>query len=808
MALQDPSTPWSWVPPEWSPADPLALDPSAPLAGTILDLPKQFIPPDPQMPAQPRTVNGIPMPEYDDDPTRGDAPAPWSQEDGWGGNRGGGARFPWEAQPPAQRPRDDSARIGTFGTPAGGEVPRSAQALTAQEEAQIEIDPFASSPGYIEMPDDFVGRETIEMPDDFVGQAGPQPIDPYGLDADAISGGAVDGQPGAGPQPLDPYAAEPDARAPGMPDEYYDETELAAKYSALDPEAYETLRIKQQLAREDELATRQLDEMRKNREQAERNHNAEMQARDRAAQASAEVDAEARKLAQVDITDDAWMESRSPMQKVAAFAAAILGGLASGQTGGRNLGLEAIQRTISQHTENLRANLANKRGLLGERRGSIANQYAQDMDASRSAEVHRQAMYESTIRGLEVEMQKYDPRGTTAMRIAEGMRGLRAQDAQAKAAWEKENFKNSLEISKFQLDQDKHLLEVAKSQPDILLKMKKLQGGAGTGVKQSPEYYKALRLPQPPWAMSEKEHATWMQRQKTAKELGGNDAKSRKESADATKAEAEAAAADGGYFVRHPETGEPLAGKDGKPVPIMDALKRDRTDKVLGAAKNIRLLADRMKALRDRNGGSWTTLGSDEAQEMKQLVSMIDFETFKAFDLGAPSAGDKDLAEGVRGGADPTSFIKNATAGFQAYANAVELKANTALRQAGIEPIKFTRRADAPKAKASIVDGMAGELAKAKYEPADPSKPFGTIVAPDIANRNKLVEEKFTALEAFADQPGDQGDQARKALKVLADTAVSGAVRTRAKALLDATGGIKESGQGEYPSAARTSEAR
>jgi hypothetical protein len=137
--------------------------------------------------------------------------------------------------------------------------------------------------------------------------------------------------------------------------------------------------------------------------------------------------------------------------------------------------------------------------------------------------------------------------------------------------------------------------------------------------------------------MTDKEYDKW--RARGGGKLG-NDAKGRKDEADAQKAEAEAEAAKTGFVLKNPETGKPFLNPDGKPVVEMDATKRNRASSIVEAAANIRRLADRMKALKDKDGGSWKVLGSDEAQEIQSLVSSLDFETFKAFDLGAPSSGD------------------------------------------------------------------------------------------------------------------------------------------------------------------------
>jgi hypothetical protein len=810
MGPQDPNAPWSWAPPEWNespspfppPIEPLPPAPaapapvaSAPSDAAVLELPATVDEPFEQTKRVERPPGEIDAKaqakidkwldfkrkEYEQFGASPEKMDRWLDFKRREYEKFFTTKPNYIAQ--ATGPVGTINQIGQGGPfAASAEIPYGALDLPPDEAAQIEVDapPSDAPPFMIGRP-----RPYMEMPDDFVGEP------------DAISGADLQAEIGPqdpyGPDPQDPYPdveAAPDQRTPQMPDDYLDDEERAGKYAAMAPEEYEALRIKQQLARENFVATRQLEEIRKNRDEAEQNFRMENDARQRAAAATADVNARAKKLAETDITDDAWMESRSPMQKVAAFAAAILGGLASGSTGGRNMGLEHIQNLISSHTANLRANLANKRQALSEERGSIETQYGHDMDAARSAEVHRQAMYEAAIRGLEVEAQNFDPRGTTAVRIADGIRGLRAQAAQAQQAFEKEQFKNSLELSKFALEQDKHLLEVAKAQPDILLKMKKLQGGGAAAMRQ-PDYFAALGLPKPPFAMTDKDYDKWLSRQKSAKDLNPNDAKSRKEEADAKEAEAKAAASEKGYFVFNPETRTPLTDKDGKPVYIMDATARTDLDKKVAAAKGLRRLADLITIAKERHGGNIKALGSDEAQEMQTLVSMIDFETFKLFDLGAPSEGDKALAEGVRGGVDPSSFVKKSAAGFQKYAEQAEAKLNTALGAKGIEPIHFARRSDNEKAKPTLVDGFAKKIFETEYDPTDYEKepwkkpPFDAVPREIREQRNRKVDEAFVALESYAHQPGNEGDLARKQLKEIAEKAPTAATRAKAKQILE-----------------------
>jgi hypothetical protein len=136
------------------------------------------------------------------------------------------------------------------------------------------------------------------------------------------------------------------------------------------------------------------------------------------------------------------------------------------------MGLEAIEREIDRDVEIQKANLAKRERLLGMRRDAAQSTFQTEMEASRSAEVHRQALYQQAIRGLQVEMQKYDPRGTTWRRIADNAADMQARQQAARAKWEQQNFENELKLQEFGL-----------KNRDQLLKEKKAAGVGGGAAK-------------------------------------------------------------------------------------------------------------------------------------------------------------------------------------------------------------------------------------------------------------------------------------------------------------------------------------
>ncbi len=315
-----------------------------------------------------------------------------------------------------------------------------------------------------------VERPTIEMPDEFVGKPEVPDLPPV----DAISG--VD-------QPPPPEAFTSTGPIPTeKPLESLTDEEFGLYLAGRPAEEQAIFKDRHDRAREDFRLARMEQEAAADRKRADDNYKIEQRARDENRRALMQVREESQKLADTPIDQDAWMESRSPLQKIAAFTAAIVGGLASGSTGGRNMGLEAIQRQIDQHIDIQRATLAAKRQALGDKQASITEQYALDMEDSRRAETYRQAMYEQAIRGLEGEVQKFDPRGATAIRISQNIGDLRARQAQGLSAWEQKNFENNLKLGEFALKQEDALLK--RQQAEAKMRADAIRAsGAGAAAK-------------------------------------------------------------------------------------------------------------------------------------------------------------------------------------------------------------------------------------------------------------------------------------------------------------------------------------
>ena len=647
MALSDPNDPYGfvWPPPAW--AGEQQFDPSAPLVGSIFDIPKStLVPPDPQMPPPP---NPFAVP-YDETESQGGAnSARFDPERGTFVDPEGNTAFPFGAQSggtpltpghsPIDAPRTDAARIGLFGGPNQAE-----EIARGPQDETIEMPAEQVGRGTIEMPDDYIGQAPpgfVEMPDEYVGKA------PNYGDVDAISGGAMP------PQLYDQGVVEKTGRPvagqtmgkPGEPEEYLTDPELAQKYKSLDPERFEEVKLKNQLAREDMIATEKMDMARVNRERADDNFKIAQTARKRAMQASAEVAADAKKLAETPIDNEAWMNSRSPLQTIAAYVSAIVGGMAASATGGRNVGLDAIQRTIDQHIETQKANLANKRAGLAQRQDAIDNQYGYDVAEAKSLEVQRLAMYEQSARELEIKGQQFDARGTTAIRIADGVRDLRSRQIAAKQKSDQEIYKNELELAKFGLDQDKLIEEQRKNMAAERLAAAK--AGAAKAVKpddvvQPPEYFEAQRLPKPQGPLSQKGYNTWLDNR-------GKSQTQQNQSLATT----------------HVVPGVTIKGKDGEAVPFVAVGTAESVEKLRVRESSIReIVALIDDARRTRSGWSTDIGNSDEKQQLDAIWGKAYLKAKEAFELGQITGADVGLLKGGLG-TDSPSKLRNPLPGME-----------------------------------------------------------------------------------------------------------------------------------------------
>lgn len=128
-----------------------------------------------------------------------------------------------------------------------------------------------------------------------------------------------------------------------------------------------------------------------------------------------------------------------------------------------------------------------------------------------------------------------------------------------------------------------------------------------------------------------------------------------------------------------------VKGPDGKPmqVPAM-AKTQAQQEKLSDAAAAVAVVKEASQLLRTKianAGGSIKALGSQDAQEVMALLNTIDLTNKNVEELGVIAGPDKDYLEGLRGGVDPMSFIKNAAPGLEAMERRLDSKYNAKLKQ-------------------------------------------------------------------------------------------------------------------------------
>lgn len=268
--------------------------------------------------------------------------------------------------------------------------------------------------------------------------------------------------------PLDnPNAAEAQAGLRGLSDD-----ELAA------------LQIKRDHAAQLDAANKQIAELTHQQDIARRNYQTRIDADAAATQQANQVNADAIALAQRQVDPDHWWNSRSTGQKISGYIAAIAGGLASPQFGGRNIGLEQINRAIDQDVDAQKANLSNAWKGIEFRKGAVGELFDRNRNTFQAAETFRLASMDMVDKQLAIQQQNFDPRGTTAMAIEATRRGLATQRASALEGLRRNAFDEYIKSGDLATKQ----YEAETHRQAEIDKANKGKGGAGAGSGTNPNY--------------------------------------------------------------------------------------------------------------------------------------------------------------------------------------------------------------------------------------------------------------------------------------------------------------------------------
>lgn len=326
--------------------------------------------------------------------------------------------------------------VGTIGT-IGKDMPSGGPSLA--NPGQAPEGGWGQIPGLLTPPMLGAPESVIEMPEEYVGKP---------LEADAVSG------VGAIPKSGDYVGPGQTSGKPELPDEYMTGEEYGQKLSTLPIEKQEMERAKIEGARQAFATARALEDGEKAVRAAQDNARILEQSIKDSQQRTAELDLEARNLA-----DENPLESISGGTAVFGVLASIVGGFLSASTG-RNRGLEMIDqiadRAAQQHAQRVQMN-ARQRAAVGD---DIEHAQA----VYRAGETARLATLDGMAKSLEAEVQNFDSRGTTALRVMDTVNQIKAKRAELLAKYQTEEQKRAeaaakqrLEIAKFQEDQRKNL---------------------------------------------------------------------------------------------------------------------------------------------------------------------------------------------------------------------------------------------------------------------------------------------------------------------------------------------------------------
>jgi hypothetical protein len=463
----------------------------------------------------------------------------------------------------------------------------------------------------------------------------------------------TEGQPGApalGPPPVAGPPLSPEEEHYRQTAEQYsgnplaipDDAERQRRLNELDPFQLAEANTRDQQARA-EMVTRRRKEIADADALAARQHADDWKAAN--ARTQAQMDAllaDADKLANTKVDPSGGVHGG---RLVAGVIASIIGGLVQGRTGSaRNAGLDALTGAIDRGIDAQKADLANKREAINMKRNVLGAEFARHGDMYQAEEAVRLATWKHVDDTLAFEQQNYDPRGRTALLIANQRQQIRGAMQQAAAATRQKFFDNNIKLQ-----------DSARQQQlaDETLRH-----------NRTSEYVQLRELDE---RRADREEARDQRR-----------ADKSAEHADKESERDRQFAIGGTAHVQVGDDGKPVLGADGKPAVSYDDLRNadgsrwraaspEETSKLREkktAATQLTKLYDRVLAIRDRAGGESKWGNSDDYQELKGLEKEI-LLLKKQGTQGMSSDADMENLAGAAGAEDVTSFRSRA-AGLKA----------------------------------------------------------------------------------------------------------------------------------------------
>lgn len=484
-------------------------------------------------------------------------------------------------------------------------------------------------------------------------------------------------------------------------------------------------------------------------------------------------------------------------RRFAGILGAIIGGLVQGKTGAqRNFALDAYTETINAGIEAQKAELANKRGAVDLRRNTLAAEFARHGDMFQAEEAVRMAAWRHADDLLAFEQQNYDPRGATALKIANQRAQIHAALAQSADAAKQKFFDNHLKLQ-----------DAARQQQIADETARHNRETTGLGYAQ-------LKSAAADRAAARDAHLADKAAEKADKE-----------------AERDRQFAIGGFAkVKLGADGKPAMGADGKPVVEYDELRdadgkkwraespeatRELRQKKSSATEVISII-DEIRAIRDRVGGESKLLNTDDAQRLEVLQARAKLLT-KAGTQGMSSDKDMETLEDAAGTSNATSWRSQEARLREARAR-TESALNVAFRDAKYSgpaitypeatPAKNTADEDRKQAliqkpgELSLDDAVKREIeartAARGYSQLDLNDPADRAIYDEsVAAGRKATgaigegasldqRSNIEALARAAAGGGEDAATARQVLQTIAGSADTAKLRALAKEELDA----------------------
>lgn len=549
---------------------------------------------------------------------------------------------------------------------------------------------------------------------------GPVPIDPYSQLRDPyppetptpVPGGLVDrtlgrvAQKAGTANDLDRLGASETFVEKDAPDETPDQADAsAADLYRRDPQA----RLRAELERDDLMRSEQIKLQTaanlRDAEEMKRNVERRDLARAKAQSDRAQIDADARALAQSPFKR--YWSNASTGEKIGGALLAIAGGLMMPNTGGRNSGIDFMMKLADDDADQKWKAIQLRREQSGEAMADADEDF-------RTRETLRMAGREQVANQIRATLANFDPKGAHALAYGAGLAAIDAANAKAAAEADAENEKRA--EANFKLaDQArqtdiKEYEAISKDEQWRAEARRKAAAGVGGGKPTSLFSDKSAYtvddwLTIDPRLKGVLLKADGSPKFDPTKKLTGKDVKDLlaitgdvgRQEADASrtgKVDQETALAEAGRKITDPFTGKDLGI-------VTNATDPGKLQEALTAGTTVLKTVDKLRRLAAKAEGASDWIKSDEWKEIKATQGFLTAQVSKALQLGAMDQGLQDVVVQIMGATDPTSFIHSAEAGLKmAHAN-FEERARDLLRGAGIDDSKWRvpDMAELPKAK-------------------------------------------------------------------------------------------------------------